>query len=114
MWHKWNADYSYLRMFECDAYAHVAKESRNKFDPNATKCIFLGYQRDVKGYRIWEPVGCKLVVSWDVSFNEYISSKERRLLIMLLLKAIYLPQTSLRGRFFMKFLMMGHNEMLHK
>lgn len=75
-WHKQNADYTRLRVFGCDAFAHVPKESRTKLDPRATKCIFLGYQRDVKGYRLWDPLSCKLVVSRDVSFNESRSSKE--------------------------------------
>ena len=34
------------------------------------KCKFLGYSRGVKGYRLWSPEDCKLVVSRDISFNE--------------------------------------------
>lgn len=52
MWHKQNPDYPYFRMYGCDAYAHVFRESRTKPDPKATKCIFLGYQCDVKGDRL--------------------------------------------------------------
>lgn len=52
MWHKQNANYSYLRVFRCDVYAYIPMKSRTKLNPKATKCIFLGYQRDVKVYRL--------------------------------------------------------------
>ena len=39
-------------------------------DPTSKKCIFLGYQTSVKGYRLWDPIACKLIVSRDDSFNE--------------------------------------------
>ena len=39
-------------------------------DPLSKKCIFLGYQTGVKGYRLWDPIACKVIVSRDVSFNE--------------------------------------------
>ena len=32
--------------------------------------MHLGYQCEVKGYRLWNLVACKLVVSRDVSFIE--------------------------------------------
>ena len=32
--------------------------------------ILLGYPRGVKGYRIWDPLEKKVVISWDVTFDE--------------------------------------------
>ncbi|KAL2623061.1 hypothetical protein R1flu_003266 [Riccia fluitans] len=59
LWHKRMLDYSRLRPFGYDAYTHTPRESRTKLDPKAKKCYFLGYQRGVKGYRLWDPIDYK-------------------------------------------------------
>ena len=41
---------THLHVFGCDAYAHVPKDERGKFDPKAKKCIFVGYGEETKGY----------------------------------------------------------------
>jgi hypothetical protein len=33
----------HLRVFGCEAYAHVPKDERKKLDSKARKCVFLGY-----------------------------------------------------------------------
>ncbi|CAM6094110.1 unnamed protein product [Calypogeia fissa] len=76
MWYKRLADYSSLRVFGCEAFAQVPNEKRTELDAKVTKCVFLGYQKGVKGYRLWDPVTQKLVVSRDVSFNELPLLKE--------------------------------------
>jgi hypothetical protein len=42
----------HLRVFGCDAYAHVPKENRSKLDKKDEKCIFIGYKDGVKGYKL--------------------------------------------------------------
>jgi transposase InsO family protein len=52
VWSGSPADYSQLRVFGCTAYAHV---DNGKLEPRAAKCIFIGYQHGVKGYKLWNP-----------------------------------------------------------
>jgi len=42
-------DYDSLRIFECPAYYHVKED---KLDLKAKKEAFLGFKRDIKGYKI--------------------------------------------------------------
>jgi len=44
-------DYDSLRVFSCPAYYHVKKD---KLDPRARKCVFIGFKKDIKGYKIWD------------------------------------------------------------
>ena len=67
VWSGSPANYSELRVFGCPAYAHV---DNGKLEPRAIKCIFLGYNSSVKGYKLWNPVIQKVVISKNVVFNE--------------------------------------------
>jgi hypothetical protein len=60
----------HLRVFGCDAYVHVPKETRSKLDNKAEKCIFVGYKDGVKGYKLWNPETKKTIYSRDVVFRE--------------------------------------------
>jgi hypothetical protein len=42
-----------------------------KLDPQAVKCIFVGYSSTKKDYKCWDLVGGKLFVSMDVTFREF-------------------------------------------
>lgn len=63
-------NFSVLKVFGCPAYVHIQNPERSKLDPKSKECIFLGYEDGVKGYRLWDPVSKKKVVSRDVVFNE--------------------------------------------
>ena len=56
-------------MFGCKG---VPKEKRQKLDPKSQKGIFVGYAEDQFGFRIWDPVGKKIIKSRDVIFNEKV------------------------------------------
>ena len=60
----------HLRVFGCDAYAHIPKDERGKLDPKAKECIFVGYGEVTKGYRLYDPVCGKIIFSRNVVFNE--------------------------------------------
>jgi hypothetical protein len=46
----------HLRVFGCDAYAHVLIEKRSKLEKKVVKCIFIVYVVGVKGYKLWDLV----------------------------------------------------------
>ena len=48
----------------------ISSDVRSKLDPKSKKYIFLGYVKGVKGYKFWDPVAKKIVISRDVLFDE--------------------------------------------
>ena len=67
IWSVSPAPYSYLKNFECLAYAHV---DNGKLEARSVKCIFLGYKSGVKDYKLWCLETKKLVIRKDVIFYE--------------------------------------------
>lgn len=68
-WYGHHGNYTILISFGCRAYSHI---KQGKLEPKAIKCVLLGYQTGVKGYRLWsmEPGMQKVVISRDVTFRE--------------------------------------------
>jgi len=48
-------------------YYHIKKD---KLNPRARKCVFVGFKRGVKWYKIWDPKDRKFILSRDVTFDE--------------------------------------------
>lgn len=61
---------SNLRNFGSIAFAHKVVEKKDKLDESSIKCIFLGYSSESKGYRFFELINKKLLISRDVIFHE--------------------------------------------
>jgi len=60
-------DYDLLQVFECPAYYHVKKD---KLNSRARKYVFVGFKKEVKGYKIWDPKDRKFIWSRDATFDE--------------------------------------------
>ena len=60
----------HLRVFRCRAYVMIQKDQRKSLQPHSMACIFLGYSEEIKGWRCYDPVSKKIIVSRDVIFNE--------------------------------------------
>ena len=75
----WNGNrpnVSHLRIFGCDAYDHVPKDERCKFDSKTRRSIFLGYGQGVKGYRLYDKAQKRIFYSRNVVFNETRSKQD--------------------------------------
>lgn len=68
-WFGGYGSYADLRNFGCKAFAHIKQE---KLEARALRCVMLGYQSGVKGYRLWciEKNEGKIIISRDVIFWE--------------------------------------------
>jgi len=62
-------------MFSCDAYALIPKNQHSELDPKSKCYVFVVYDYAVKGYRLWDPISWKIVISRDVTFDESSLSK---------------------------------------
>ena len=55
---------------------HVQSGERTNLDPKSRKCIFLCFEKGVKGYRLWDLISKKKVISRDVIFDETFMLKQ--------------------------------------
>jgi transposase InsO family protein/copper chaperone CopZ len=58
------------KVFGCVCFVKDHRPMASKLDPQAVKCIFVGYASTQKGYKCWDPIGRRLFVSMDVTFRE--------------------------------------------
>jgi len=53
-------------------YVHVPNEKRSKLDDKSEKYIFIGYDSNSKGYKLYNPNSGKTIINQDVIFNEEV------------------------------------------
>jgi hypothetical protein len=70
VWTGSKPDLAHLRVFGQRAYAHVPAETRRKLDDRAVQTVFVGYDNQVKGYRLVHRNTLRLIISKDVTFIE--------------------------------------------
>jgi hypothetical protein len=61
---------THLRVFGCVAYAKILDARRTKLDDKSEKCIFVGYGDRRMGYKLYNPITKKVIMSRDVIFEE--------------------------------------------
>ncbi|KAK4395665.1 Retrovirus-related Pol polyprotein from transposon RE2 [Sesamum angolense] len=69
-WSGKNPSAKHLRVFGSICYVHILTEKRHKLEEKTEKGIFLGYNTQSKGYRIYNLKTKKLIISRDVEFDE--------------------------------------------
>ncbi|KAL4379471.1 hypothetical protein GQ457_02G032120 [Hibiscus cannabinus] len=60
----------HIRVFGSIAYAHVPDQGRLKLDDRSSKYVFIGYDSNSKGYKLFNPSNGRIVISRDVEFDE--------------------------------------------
>nr|GEV75486.1 copia-type polyprotein [Tanacetum cinerariifolium] len=69
-WNGLKPTVSYLWVFGSIAYVHVLHQRLLKLDDRSEKHVFVGYDKQLKGYKLYNPVTRKVVASRDVEFDE--------------------------------------------
>jgi hypothetical protein len=69
-WHKEKPDISHLRVWGCLAYVHIQKDKRVGLSSHMEKCIFIGYPPGYKGWKFYNPVTKRVIISERADFDE--------------------------------------------
>ncbi|XP_020600268.1 uncharacterized protein LOC110039514 [Phalaenopsis equestris] len=61
---------SHLRVFGCITHVHIPDEKISKLNEKSEKFIFIGYDNNSKGYKLYNPNTGKKIISRDAIFDE--------------------------------------------
>ncbi|WVZ98359.1 LOW QUALITY PROTEIN: hypothetical protein U9M48_043815 [Paspalum notatum var. saurae] len=62
--------YDHLRVFGCACYPNTSATAPHKLAPRSTRCVFLGYSPDHKGYHCLDLTSRRILISRHVVFDE--------------------------------------------
>jgi hypothetical protein len=62
--------YEHLHVFGCTCYPNTTATALHKLSPRSTRCVFLGYSADHKGYRCLDLSTNRLIVFRHVVFDD--------------------------------------------
>lgn len=70
LWYNRKPSVDHIRVWGCLAYVHVQKDKRGSMGPHMEKCIFIGYPEGYKGWKFYNPVTKRTVISERADFDE--------------------------------------------
>jgi hypothetical protein len=62
--------YDHLRMFDCACYPNTSATTPHKLSPRSTRCLFLGYSPNHKGYRCLDLASHRIIIFRHIVFDE--------------------------------------------
>ena len=69
--------YSHLKTLGCTVYVHVDLEKIDNLDVKAMKCYFIGYGSNMFKYKFWDEKIRKILIHYDVTFDEKVLYKDK-------------------------------------
>lgn len=69
-WNRCKPTVSHLKVFGCLTFSLIHAHARQKLDYKSQKNIFIGFCKNSKAYKLYNPITCKVFVSKDVIFRE--------------------------------------------
>ena len=71
-WFKQKPDIGHLRIWGCLAYVFIQRDQRKSLQTHMVKCIFVGYPKGYKGWKFYNPVTKKFIISERAEFDERV------------------------------------------
>lgn len=68
-----DVSYDKFRVFDYRAFVHVPKDEWFKLDEKLEPCIFMGYDHEQFGYRLWDRMNKKIVRSRDAFLEDQLT-----------------------------------------
>jgi hypothetical protein len=60
----------HLRTFRCIAWAHISNACRKRLDDKSHACIMMGYSKESKAYRLFDPIKQQITIKRNMIFDE--------------------------------------------